>query len=75
MSKRTKKVEAHLESTKDVHGNDIAILKIKDQSLGEIIKVDNNYEAKSNHGKEFKVHDVSEGLRDLLSEYHLHQGH
>ena len=72
MSKRTKKVKARLKEIKDIHGRPMAILTIGKKTIGEILKTGKQLEARSNKGKIFHVNGIDEGLKDLLSEYHLH---
>ena len=72
MAKRTKRIEARLEAAKDIHGHQMAILKIGKNTVGEILHLHQHLEARSNKGKVFHVNGMDEGLKDLLSEYHLH---
>ena len=72
MSKRVKHIQAKLDQAKDIHGQVFDILRIGKTTVGEIRHVDNRLQARSNHGKVFHINNLSEGLRDLLSEYHLH---
>lgn len=72
-AKRTKRVRARLDSAKDVNGNKMAILRIGKNTIGEIQTIDDHLAARSNKGKIFHVKNISEGLEDLLSEYHLHK--
>ncbi|XIF20426.1 MAG: DUF2969 family protein [Acetilactobacillus jinshanensis] len=62
-----------MDSTKDIHGHKMAILRIGKNTIGEIQAIDNHLAARSDKGKVFHVKNISEGLEDLLSEYHLHK--
>ncbi len=73
MAKKIKKVQARLEAAKDVNGNQMSILRIGHRTIGEIQTVTDRMQARSKPGRVFHVKNLSEGLRDLLADYHLHQ--
>ena len=72
MAKQVKQVRAKLDRAKDLHGRPFDILRIGKVTVGEIQNINHRLQARSNHGKVFHINSLSEGLKDLLSEYHLH---